>query len=1002
MNPATPTITWPTPAAITYGTALSAAQLDASASVQGLFSYSPAAGSVPKAGTQTLSVTFTPTDSTDYATVTATVSLTVSQATPAVSWVAPTAITYGTALSAVQLDATSPVAGTFTYSPVSATVLKAGVQTLSVTFTPTDLTDYTTATASVSLMVNQAIPAITWATPAAITYGTALSTTQLDAASPVAGGFVYAPVAGTVLKAGTQTLSVTFTPTDAADYKSTTATVSLTVNQAKPTISWSSPVAVTYGTALSATQLDATASVAGSFVYSPALGAVKGAGTQILSVTFTPTDATDYSTAAASVTITVLKAALIVTPISLNSIYGAALPTLTDTFSGFVNGDTAATAVTGSANLTTTATSASAVGAYPITAALGTLSAANYNFRFLGGTLTVRPAVLTVTATSSSKVYAAAMPTLTDTISGFANGDTAATAVTGAPTLTTVATAAYNVGAYAITPAKGTLAASNYSFAFVPGILTITPAVLTVTANNASKIYGAALPGLGYTITGFVNGDLQVHAVTGTATVTTTATANSAAGSYPITPAPGTLTARDYTFTFVAGTLTVNPATLTVTASNLSKVYGAPLPSFADTVTGFVNGDTLSGAVTGAATFNTTATPGSAVGAYPITPALGTLSAANYSFKFVNGTLTITKAGLIFTASSLNSVYGAALPTLTGTFSGLVNGDTAATAVTGSASLTTAATPASPVGAYPITAALGTLSAANYNFRFLGGTLTVRPAVLTVTATSFSKIYAAAMPTLTDTISGFVNGDTAASAVTGTPTLSTVATAVYNVGAYAITPAKGTLAASNYSFAFVPGTLTITPAVLTVTANNASKIYGAALPGLGYAITGFVNGDLQVHAVTGTAVVTTTATAASAVGSYPITPALGTLAARDYTFTFVAGTLTVTPAALTIAANNLTVAYNQPIPGLTYSVSGFVNGDVPTVLSGAPTEMTTAVQGSAPGTYPISITRGTLSAANYTLVGKSATLTITAQASAANTASGIAEGGRARARRSRA
>jgi len=159
---------------------------------------------------------------------------------------------------------------------------------------------------------------------------------------------------------------------------------------------------------------------------------------------------------------------------------------------------------------------------------------------------------------------------------------------------------------------------------------------------------------------------------------------------------------------------------------------------------------------------------------------------------------------------------------------------------------------------------------------------------------------------------------------------------------------------------------------------------------------------LQVHAVTGTAVVTTTATAASAVGSYPITPALGTLAARDYTFTFVAGTLTVTPAALTIAANNLTVAYNQPIPGLTYTVSGFVNGDVPTVLSGAPTEMTTAVQGSAPGTYPISITRGTLSAANYTLVGKSATLTITAQASAANTASGIAEGGRARARRSRA
>jgi N-acetylneuraminic acid mutarotase len=73
----TPSLTWPTPAPIPFGMALSSAQLDATASVAGSFSYTPAAGTVLPAGLQTLSVTFTPADSTDYATVAATVSLTV-------------------------------------------------------------------------------------------------------------------------------------------------------------------------------------------------------------------------------------------------------------------------------------------------------------------------------------------------------------------------------------------------------------------------------------------------------------------------------------------------------------------------------------------------------------------------------------------------------------------------------------------------------------------------------------------------------------------------------------------------------------------------------------------------------------------------------------------------------------------------------------------------------------------------------------------------------------
>jgi hypothetical protein len=157
------------------------------------------------------------------------VSATPQAATPTLTWATPAAITYGTALSAAQLDATAGVPGTFTYAPAAGTVLGAGTHTLTVTFTPTDSADYTTATDSVTLTVNRATPALTWATPAAISYGTVLSGTQLDATASVPGSFAYAPAAGTVLSAGTQTLTTTFTPTDSSDYTTATDSVTLTV-----------------------------------------------------------------------------------------------------------------------------------------------------------------------------------------------------------------------------------------------------------------------------------------------------------------------------------------------------------------------------------------------------------------------------------------------------------------------------------------------------------------------------------------------------------------------------------------------------------------------------------------------------------------------------------------------------------------------------------------------------------------------------------------------------
>ena len=147
----------------------------------------------------------------------------------------------GAVVHAVECDGErggDEVAGTFVYSPVAGTVLGAGSQTLSVTFTPADTTDYNAATATVTLVVNKATPTITWATPSPITNGTALSSAQLDATASVPGTFVYSPVSGTVLGAGSQTLSVTFTATDTTDYNAATATVTLTVTGAAADFTW--------------------------------------------------------------------------------------------------------------------------------------------------------------------------------------------------------------------------------------------------------------------------------------------------------------------------------------------------------------------------------------------------------------------------------------------------------------------------------------------------------------------------------------------------------------------------------------------------------------------------------------------------------------------------------------------------------------------------------------------------------------------------------------------
>jgi sugar lactone lactonase YvrE len=323
---------------------------------------------------------------------------------------------------------------------------------------------------------------------------------------------------------------------------------------------------------------------------------------------------------------------------------------------------------TGTLSATTTCSapnSGFAVGTYPVTF---TYTGDSHYLSATGtSSLTVTKAALAVTANGASRVYGAANPSFGVTITGLANGDTTS-AYSGSPLVTTTATAASAVGKYPITPTLGTLAATNYTFAFVNGTLTVNTAVLTVTANDASRFLGTANPIFTSAITGFVNGDTLASAVTGSPLLTTTATAASPAGKYPITPALGTLIAPNYTFTFVNGTLTVQPATLTITAPSEVAVIPTPTNTFPEVLT--YSG--LTGLIpTGTVTFSI----GSAT---PCTTSL-------------NGT---SLSGTITCAATTNGLTAGTTPTVTYVYSGDAN-------YVGSTGTVSLAVSAAPMGAFP-------------------------------------------------------------------------------------------------------------------------------------------------------------------------------------------------------------------------------------------------------------------------------------------------------------
>ena len=341
-------------------------------------------------------------------------------------------------------------------------------------------------TPPVVTVIGKAMPVVTWPVPTNIVYGTPLGTNQNDATLPVDGTYNYSPTNGVVLPVGTNTLIVTFMPTD-TNYMSTNLTVQLVVLPAPLTIT-AGPQSKAYGTtlALGTTNFMASGLVNGDTVMGVTLtSSGSGAGAtvgsyDIVASAATGTGLTNYTISYNNGTLTVSAAALSITAGPQSKPYGTILVLGTTNFttSGLVNSDTV-TRVT----LSSTGSGAGAtVGSYNIvaSAAMGT-GLTNYTINYNNGTLTVSAAALSITAGPQSKAYGTtlALGTTNFTASGLLNSDT----VTGVTLTSSGSGAGATVGNYNIVASAATgTGLTNYTISYNNGTLTVSSAALSITA----------------------------------------------------------------------------------------------------------------------------------------------------------------------------------------------------------------------------------------------------------------------------------------------------------------------------------------------------------------------------------------------------------------------------------------------------------------------------------------------------------------------------------------
>ena len=285
---------------------------------------------------------------------------------------------------------------------------------------------------------------------------------------------------------------------------------------------------------------------------------------------------------------------------------------------------------------------------------------------------------ITVIAPSATIEYGDAIPALEPGYTGLPSG---VAEPSTPPTCSTAATATSPPGDYPTTCSGA--AHTGATITYVAGAITIEPAPVTVTASDGSMAVGGAVPTITAAYAGLKNGELEPDVL---ATCSTTATPTSAAGEYPSTCTGAA--DPNYTFTYVDGTVTVAPAVVTVTASSTTQVYGSEAPAISPSYSGLLFGETEPATP---ATCSTTATSTSPAGDHPST--CSGAADPNYTFNYVDGTVTVTPAPVVVTASSATVPFGTDPGPVTASYAGLVDGDAAPATP---ATCSTTATSASP------------------------------------------------------------------------------------------------------------------------------------------------------------------------------------------------------------------------------------------------------------------------------------------------------------------
>ncbi|EPH7025057.1 MBG domain-containing protein [Pseudomonas aeruginosa] len=650
--------------------------------------------------------------------------------------------------------------------------------------------------------------------------------------------------------------------------------------------------------------------------------------------------------------LTITKALLNVIADAKTKVYGDADPSLTYQVSGLKNGDTAGAVLNGGS---LSRVAGENVGVYGINQGGLGLVSANYDLSYQGNNLTITKALLNVIADAKTKVYGDADPALTYQVSGLKNGDTAGAVLNGGGL---VRVSGENVGNYAIQQGGLGLVSGNYDLAYQGNNLTITKALLNVIADAKTKVYGDADPSLTYQVSGLKNGDSAGSILTGGLN----RAAGENVGVYGINQGDLALNSGNYDLSYQGNNLTITKALLNVIADAKTKVYGDADPSLTYQVSGLKNGDTA-GAVLNGGSLSRVA--GENVGVYGINQGGLGLVSGNYDLAYQGNNLTITKALLNVIADGKTKVYGDADPSLTYQVSGLRNGDSAGSILTGGLNRDAGEN----VGVYGINQGDLALNSGNYDLSYQGNNLTITKALLNVIADAKTKVYGDADPSLTYQVSGLKNGDTAGAVLNG-GSLSRVAGE--NVGVYGINQGDLALNSGNYDLSYQGNNLTITKALLNVIADAKTKVYGDADPSLTYQVSGLKNGDTAGAVLNGGGLVRVSG---ENVGNYAIQQGGLGLVSGNYDLAYQGNNLTITKALLNVIADAKTKVYGDADPSLTYQVSGLKNGDTAgAVLNGGGL---VRVSGENVGNYAIQQGGLGLVSGNYDLAYQGNNLTIT-------------------------